>query len=219
MDDSMLTSINRVLVVDDDELLIDEYVRCLGEGFEADNASETLTDLEKVLFGEETNERGAAKFDVHTRDQGASAVEAVASALKQGQRFSIVFIDIRMPPGMDGIEAAKRIRKLDPNVNIVIVTGSHNPEPDNLGKQIPPADKILFFKKPFHALECRQLAAALCGKWHADMALRLANEDLEKRVEDRTKALQKLAYFDFRADHRTSRRTCHRPPRKWAGYA
>ena len=196
MDESTLTSVNRVLCVDDDALLIGEYVRCLGEDFESDKTTTTLSDLEKVLFGDETDERGVAKFDVHTCDQGESAVAAVASAIKLGQHFSIVFIDIRMPPGIDGLEAAKRIRKLDPNVNIVIVTGSHNPEPDNLGKQIPPADKIFFFKKPFHTLECRQLAAALCGKWHADMALRRANEDLEKRVEERTKALQKLAYFD-----------------------
>lgn len=189
------TLTNRVLVVDDDTLLIEEYIRCLGEGFEVDGAT-TLSDLEKVLFGEDTDERGAAKFDVHTRTQGEAAVEAVEMAMQQGQRFAIVFIDIRMPPGIDGIEAAKRIRALDPNVNIVIVTGSLTPQSDNLGRQIPPADKVFFFKKPFHALECRQLAAALCGKWHADMALRMANEDLEKRVEERTAALQKLAYFD-----------------------
>jgi len=85
---------------------------------------------------------------------------------------------------------------LDPNVNIVVVTGSVSPAPESLGKQIPPADKVFFFQKPFHALECRQLAAALCGKWHADRALRRANEDLERRVEERTTALQKLAYFD-----------------------
>jgi diguanylate cyclase (GGDEF)-like protein len=101
-----------------------------------------------------------------------------------------------MPPGIDGIEAAQRIRLLDPNVNIVVVTGSVSPAPENLGKQIPPADKVFFFQKPFHAMECRQLAAALCGKWHADMALRGANEDLERRVAERTEALQKLAYFD-----------------------
>jgi diguanylate cyclase (GGDEF)-like protein len=192
----MSGAVNRILVVDDDAMLISEYMRCLGEDFEPDLGATTLTELEKVLFGEDTDERGAVKFDVHTRSQGEAAVATVAAAVEAGQPYSIVFIDIRMPPGIDGIEAAKRIRKLDPNINIVIVTGSVSPAPESLGKQIPPADKVFFFQKPFHALECRQLAAALCGKWHADRALRRANEDLERRVEERTTALQKLAYFD-----------------------
>jgi diguanylate cyclase (GGDEF)-like protein len=190
------TSTNRVLVVDDDASLISEYVRCLGAGFEPDDPTATLTDLEKVLFGEETDERGAAKFEVHSRNQGKAAVEAVQAAIVAGRPYSIVFLDIRMPPGMDGIEAAKRIRLLDANINIVVVSDSKSPAPENLGKEIPPADKVFFFQKPFHALECRQLAAALCGKWHADRALRSANEELEQRVEERTAALQKLAYFD-----------------------
>ena len=196
MNDIHHTSTNRVLVVDDDAMLIDEYVRCLGENFEPDEAITTLTDLEKVLFGDETDERGGAKFDVHSRNQGDAAVEAVEAAITAGNPYLIVFLDIRMPPGIDGIEAAKQIRVIDPNINIVLVTGSITPAPENLGQQIPPADKIFFFQKPFHAVECRQLAAALCGKWHADMALRSANEELEQRVEERTAALQKLAYFD-----------------------
>ncbi|MGI9200898.1 MAG: EAL domain-containing protein [Woeseiaceae bacterium] len=187
---------NRVLVCDDDAALIEEYKRCLSLDFVADVGATTLTDLEKVLFGEETNEAGAISFEVETRDQGEAAVEAVEDAIAQGQPFSIVFLDIRMPPGIDGIDAAKQIRALDSNVNIVIVTASIGPELDNLDTEIPPADKIFFFKKPFHAVECRQLAAALCGKWHSDMALRLANEELERRVEERTAALHKLAYFD-----------------------
>ena len=190
------TSLNRILVVDDDAMLIGEYVRCLGEGYEPDIATTTLGDLEKVLFGEETDEKGAAKFAVESRDQGIAAVEAVTGAAEQGNPFSIVFIDINMPPGINGIEAAKQIRAIDPNVNIVIVTGSVGSVPDNLGRQVPPADKIFFFRKPFHAVECRQLAAALCGKWHADLALRHANEVLEQRVAERTAALHKLAYFD-----------------------
>ncbi len=190
------TSLNRILVVDDDAMLIGEYVRCLGEGFEPDSHTSTLGDLEKVLFGEDTDEKGAAKFEVQSRDEGQSAVEAVAEAVGDENPFSIVFLDIKMPPGIDGIEAAKRIREIDPNVNIVIVTGSASAEPKDLGKQVPPADKIFFFRKPFHAIECRQLAAALCGKWHADLALRHANEILEQRVAERTAALHKLAYFD-----------------------
>lgn len=190
------TNTNRVLVVDDDAMLIGEYLKCLGEGFEPEEATSTLGDLEKVLFGEETNERGEARFDVQSRSQGEAAVEAVRDAVKTGNPFAIVFLDIRMPPGIDGIETAKQIRALDPNINIVIVTGSLSPEPEDLGTVIPPADRIFFFKKPFHAIECRQLAAALCGKWHADLALRRANDILEQRVWERTEALHKLAYYD-----------------------
>ena len=197
MPDNKHASTNRVLVVDDDAQLIDEYVRCLGEDFEPDIATATLTDLEKVLLGEESDEGGTARFEVHSRNQGEAAVEAVKVAIDAGNPYAIVFIDIRLPPGQDGLTSAKLIRELDPNVNIVIVTGSLGVDPDVLGKEVPPADKVFFFKKPFHGAECRQLAAALCGKWHADMALRLANEDLERRVEERTAALQKIAYFDM----------------------
>ena len=203
MENKEETATNRILVVDDDTMIIGEYVRCLGEGFEPDSATSTLGDLEKVLFGEETDERGAARFDVHSCNQGAAAVEAVKDAVSVNNPFSIVFLDIRMPPGIDGMEAARQIREIDPNINIVIVTGSLSPEPENLGNEIPPADRIFFFKKPFHAVECRQLAAALCGKWHADLALRHANEVLEQRVWDRTEALHRLAYY--RSGHQSCR--------------
>jgi len=190
------TTTNRILVVDDDAMLIGEYLRCLGSDFEPDSATSTLGDLEKVLFGEETDEKGAAKFDVQSCNQGLVAVEAVRDAVKVGSPYAIVFLDIRMPPGIDGLEAARQIREIDQNVNIVIVTGSLSPEPEDLATEIPPADRIFFFKKPFHAVECRQLAAALCGKWHSDLALRRANDVLEQRVWDRTEALHKLAYYD-----------------------
>ena len=68
MTDLQQTTTNRVLVVDDDALLIGEYVRCLGEDFEPDVNTATLSDLEKVLFGEETDEHGAARFEVHSRN-------------------------------------------------------------------------------------------------------------------------------------------------------
>jgi len=196
MNNSLGQLANRVLVVDDDDQLINEYVRCLGEDFEPDFATTTITDLEKVLFGEKTDKRSVAKYDVHSRNQGEAGVEAVKAAIEAGCPYAIVFLDVNMPPGIDGIETAKQIRALDPNISIVVVTGSISPVPEKLEKVIPPADKLFFFQKPFHATECRQLAAALCGKWHSDSALRGANEKLEQRVQERTTALHKLAYYD-----------------------
>jgi len=76
------TTTNRILVVDDDAMLIDEYLRCLGADYEPDSATSTLSELEKVLFGDETDESGAARFCVESRNQGELAVEAVTEAIK-----------------------------------------------------------------------------------------------------------------------------------------
>jgi diguanylate cyclase (GGDEF)-like protein len=197
MNEALNSSHNRVLVVDDEAQQIAEYVLCLGEGFEPDTATETLTDLEKVLLGEEEDADQNPRFEVHSRNQGEAAIEAIQHALQIQQPFSAVFLEFDPSQGKAGIETAQQIRALDPNVNLVLVSESPDAHPDNLGKKIPPADKLFFFRKPFNGVECRQLAAALCGKWHADMALRSANEDLERRVAERTAALQKIAYFDI----------------------
>jgi hypothetical protein len=87
MSDILHTSTNRVLVVDDDSKLIGEYIRCLGEDFEPDAATATLGDLEKVLFGEVTDRKGAARFEVHSRNQGEQAVAAVESAMANREPF------------------------------------------------------------------------------------------------------------------------------------
>ena len=197
MEELFQKSANRVLVVDDDVRIIGDYVRSLGEDFEPDFATATLGDLEKVLLGDDDEDDGTPRFEVHSRNLGETAVEAVRHATDRRMPFGIVFIDVDLPGELSGLDAAREIRAIDPNVNIVMVTGSPESNLDDLGRQIPPAGKVFYFSKPFQDAECRQLAAALCGKWHADEALRRANEDLERRVEERTAALQKIAYFDL----------------------
>ena len=188
---------NRVLVVDDDARQVGEYVRCLSDDFEPDAATETLTDLEKVLLGEQDDDGQGPRFEVLSCSNGDSAIEAIRHALESSQPFATVFFEPDVESSLGGLEVAREMRALDPHLNIVLVTRSVTINPDLLGRQVPPADKVFFFRKPLHGAECRQLAAALSGKWHADMALRLANEDLERRVEERTAALQKIAYIDM----------------------
>ncbi len=182
-----------MLVVDDESAIISEYCRCLAEQF---NMSPEMAELEKSLFDATSDEGWSRAFEVEARSQGDAGVDAVREAMQADDPFAVIYLDITMPPGIDGITAAKQIRELDPEVNIVIVSGTASTEPENLVAQIPPADRLFFFKKPFHSVECRQLTNALCSKWHAERELKRSNELLEQRVMKRTADLHKLAYID-----------------------
>ncbi|HZO22127.1 MAG TPA: EAL domain-containing protein, partial [Steroidobacteraceae bacterium] len=89
-----------------------------------------------------------------------------------------VFLDMRMPPGQDGVWAAARIRELDPAVEIVVCTAYSDADPCEIGGIVPPEDKLSYLQKPFHPHEVRQMTIALGSKWRA-----------ERRIV-------KLAYFD-----------------------
>ena len=122
--------------------------------------------------------RRAASFEPVFCDQAEAAVAAVKEALAREQPFAVVFLDMRMPPGRDGVWAATHIRELDPAVEIVICTAYSDVDPCEIGSYVPPEDKLSYLQKPFHPHEVRQMTIALASKWRA-----------ERRIV-------KLAYFD-----------------------
>ena len=136
---------NRVLVVDDDARQGGEYVRCLSDDFEPDSATETLSDLEKVLLGDSEDDGHGPRFEVRSCTNGDSAIEAIRHALGAKQPFATVFLEPDVESSSSGLEVARAMRELDPHLNIVLVTRSGKINPDLLGRQIPPADKIFFF--------------------------------------------------------------------------
>ena len=81
-----------------------------------------------------------------------------------GNPIAVAFLDMRMPPGPDGAWAAERIRELDPEIEIVICTAYSDVDPAEIGRRVPPADKLFYLQKPFHPHEVRQLALALGEK-------------------------------------------------------
>ncbi|MEI9928946.1 MAG: response regulator [Sphingomonas sp.] len=115
--------------------------------------------------------------------QGLDAVAAVGDAVETGERFAVAFIDVRMPPGIDGKETAKRIRELDPDINLVIVTGYSDFSPLDISRAAGPADKIFYIAKPFQAEEVIQTATALGHRWQVDREL--GNRARGARREDR----------------------------------
>jgi len=157
----------RVLVVDDEEALIDDYRHILLSS-SSRQRSEEFADLERDLFGAVAEDEEFPAVDLVTARQGQEAVNAVAGSLEQGNPISIAFIDLRLPPGINGLATAAKIRELNPTIQIVIVSAYSDLKISDLGKSVPPADRIFFIQKPFHAVEIQQFVIALSAKWKLD---------------------------------------------------
>jgi PleD family two-component response regulator len=180
MADQVRTQV-RVLVVDDEPDIRDAYRQILLET-EVSQDIAGFRELRARLFAKsgaqgKAPSRGAT-FDTVFCEQAEAAVAAVQEALAQDQPFAVVFLDMRMPPGRDGVWAATQIREIDPAIEIVICTAYSDVDPCEIGGIVPPEDKLSYLQKPFHPHEVRQMAIALGSKWRA-----------ERRIV-------KLAYFD-----------------------
>jgi len=126
-------------------------------------------------------------------DQAAAAVTAVKEALARNQPFAVVFLDMRMPPGPDGVWAAVQIRELDPAVEIVICTAYSDADPSDIGGLVPPEDKLSYLQKPFHPHEVRQMSIALASKWRAERRIvRLAYFDTLTGLPNREQSHNRL---------------------------
>ena len=111
----------RILVVDDDEKIWNVYKRVLS--LKKTNKSSALHQITDLLENDpEKPKPSTPYFDLKWASQGQIGVECVETSLEQKSPYAVAFVDVRMPPGWDGMETAKRIRQLDPNIELVIVT-------------------------------------------------------------------------------------------------
>ena len=180
----------RLLVVDDDSSILDFFRQVLSRVKTDQMIHSETEESESKLFRENASGQSLQLFDVATCQQGDEAVDAVKSSIQEDRPFSVAFIDIRLPPGPDGIWAAEHIRTLDSNIEIVIITGHSDTHPRNIVRRIPPAHKLLYLQKPFYPEEIYQFASALSMKWHTERELQKIQEGLEKQVEERAKELK-----------------------------
>ncbi len=188
----------RVLVVDDEAAVRDAYRQILCQDTSAADKS-ALDELRTRLFartagvsGRRGSQAHTVSFEVTFCDQAETAVREVEQALAADRPFSVVFLDMRMPPGKDGVWAAARIRELDPAIEIVICTAYSDVDPSEVGGIVPPEEKLSYLQKPFHPHEIRQTTIALASKWSAERRIvRLAYFDtltgLPNREQSRTR--------------------------------
>ena len=182
----------RILVADDEPKILDLYQHVLSPDKAVNKQFADIDELAGKLFGKKENKKAAAPtYDTVFCRQGNEAVAAVKASLKENRPFSVAFLDVRMPPGPDGIWVAQQIRNLDPNIEFVVVTGYSDVQPEEIAARVQPAQKLLYIQKPFHPQEITQFASALGTKWWMEGELLKFNKELEKQVKERTADLEK----------------------------
>lgn len=179
----------RILIVDDEQNILDAYRQVLADLHGLDEQRTRLDELESKLFKGSTAHHPSPTFDLCLCRQGTEAVMAVQESIAQGSPFAVAFLDVRMPPGPDGVWTAAQIRALDPWVNIVIVTAYSDLSPMEINHKVRPPDRLLYMQKPFHTHEIQQFALALSAKWQAEKELLATNQHLDHLVTERTREL------------------------------
>jgi CheY-like chemotaxis protein len=137
----------KVLVADDDEQVLECYLEVFRDD-EATNHMLVLDALASELFDPKTEIEDQPKFNIVSCSQGQDAIDAVTAARDAGEPFDAVILDVRMPPGIDGVEAGSQIRKLDSDVKIVFVTGFSDVPFEDLQRRVPPPKNLHYFNKP-----------------------------------------------------------------------
>ncbi len=99
----------RVLIVDDNQSIHEDFRRILQSQPEDKDLNRARTDL----FGGAPLVEALDCFELDYAVQGQAALALVQMAREEGRPYAVAFVDMRMPPGWDGLETIQRLWEVD----------------------------------------------------------------------------------------------------------
>ena len=177
---------NRILLVDDNPAIHEDFRKILI----GPNAKATaLADVESILF-DAPKSVATTQFALDSAHQGREALDKVIAALQAGRPYALAFVDVRMPPGWDGVETIARLWEVDPALQVVVCTAYSDYSWEKMTAKLGVNDNLVILKKPFDNIEVLQLAHALTKKWHVTVEAQHHVETLDRKVAERTRELE-----------------------------
>jgi signal transduction histidine kinase len=176
----------RILVIDDNEAIHTDFKKI----FQDEAAGTALDAIEAELFGAMASKQArASDFVIESANQGQLGYEMAKAARAKGNPFAVAFVDMRMPPGWDGIETSLKLWSADPGLQVVLCTAYSDYSWQETIEKLGAGDRFLILKKPFDTAEVRQLALALSVKWSLAKQAAMRMDELEQKVTERTREL------------------------------
>ncbi|MBS0149383.1 MAG: hypothetical protein JSR31_00475 [Nitrospira sp.] len=152
----------RILVIDDNVLIHDDFRKIL----QPENEAHNLDEIRAAVFGGTPRPKPLIRFELDCVDQGQAALALVQKALQEDRPYAVVFVDMRMPPGWDGLETIEHFWAVDPEIQAVICTAYSDHSWEEIIERVGPDDRLLILQKPFSSVEVSQLAMSLTTKWN-----------------------------------------------------
>ncbi len=172
----------RLLCVDDEAEVIEYYKTIFEEDSLEDEFDMALDFIADLPHDNEHTLQHYFEEEIATQtdyfSQGMKAVEAVEQALDQGEHYAVALVDIRMPPGIDGLETARQIRALDRDILIFIVTAYSDYTVEEIQKVLN--HDILVLQKPFYPDDVLQFTSNAIKVWEQSNTLQQLNNRLEQ---------------------------------------
>jgi CheY-like chemotaxis protein len=181
----------RILVVDDHEGIHTDFDKVL-YNLDHSASSARLDDFAASLFGEEKRQRPETNFQVTHARQGEEGFDLVQKSLRERLPYALAFVDVRMPPGWDGLQTIEQIWRHDTEIEIVLCTAYSDHSWEEIATRLPHAERLLILRKPFDPLEVRQLAYGLTAKWHLRRQATCRMQDLKRMVVQRMRDIELL---------------------------
>ncbi len=155
----------RVLIVDDQGEIHVDFQEMLGskKNLLSDSLADAFTPVDS---------KSAApyppSFELSHVSNGDKACQIVKAAKESNRPFAVAYIDIMMPPGIDGIETIRRIREFEPDLEIVIMTAYTDKLMPEIIRNMELRHKLLYVRKPVAREEIQQMTLSLVEKWNIE---------------------------------------------------
>ncbi len=177
MNSGDLPTNRRILVIDDNASIHADFRKILCPDV---SRKASLNKMRAALFDAEATIVTAAGFEMDSAHQGQDGFEMVKKAIAEGRPYAMAFVDVRMPPGWDGVETIARIWEVNPELQIVVCTAYSDYSWEEMRAKVGQPDGLLVLKKPFDNIEVQQLAHALTKKWSLNFQSRSHMAELAK---------------------------------------